>query len=257
MKAITESQFKSLIRDLLEERNFVVTDIPESSTGRTADFHISDLSCSALIELKIKSDSTEELIERTEVLRAGEVYLRSESSLRRNTLSGLVSDGVAQMVATQGYPHQFKILWLHCTGLNPDHTNDRFHATLYGARNIIHVEKNISGAMWCYYFDNSDFFRHRDALDAAIISNGEGVMLCINDLSTRAELLRNSSLGAAFRDGYCDPEQFKKEGSAYRLTESFDRSNPTNALYKITEKYNCGRVIDLDMAQHSAEIVIL
>jgi hypothetical protein len=256
MAIVTESAFKEFIRTTFEHTGFSVTSIPESPTEKTADLHIADGSCSALLELKIKGDSDELVRKRDEILDSGEVFLHSESSLRRNTLSGLISQGVDQLVETANYDHDYKILWLHSAGLNAEHNDNRFHATLYGARDIIHIEDNIDETRVCYYFDYSDFYRYRDVLDAAVLSSNEEAKFCINDLSPRADDLRNSSIRQIFRGGYCDPFEFEKEGIAYRLTTDFDRSVKGSALQEIRKKYKCGRVLDLDMQSHTAEKLV-
>lgn len=249
----TEDEMRNTIRGFFHELPFQIEDIPEGDEER-ADFLINDGDNKVLLELKIKGEDCNEVKERREVLSAGEVYLRSESSLRRNRLSGLIRKGVSQLIKTPN-DARFKILWLHAAGVYGENHEKRLVSTLFGRRFLIHTQKRLEDR-WCYYFDNSDFFQHRANLTAAIVSFNGRCQLCINNLSPDYDAFRNSRFRLAFDDGYIDPAEFETRGAAYIVDGEIDRSNESAVRNYISNKYDCGTILDLDLKLHSAEIAM-
>ncbi len=166
----SEDEMKDTLREFFQKNGFAVEDIPESN-GKRADFLICDHSTKALLELKIKGEDEMELSERNGILDSGEVYIRSESSLRRNRLSGLIKKGVSQLMETP-LENDFRILWLHGAERYGEHHETRMVATLYGRRFLVHTEKKRKDK-WCYYFDNSEFYRYREQLTAAVLTESQ------------------------------------------------------------------------------------
>jgi hypothetical protein len=252
---IPEDQIRTVIRSYLSARGLIISDIPRSDTEKRPDFLVSEGKHRVIIELKTKGDDTEELVEKQNALANDTVFMRSEESLRRNRMSSIIANGVTQLAAYHAEPDAFRMLWLHSAGQYADLSMQRFQNTLYGAREIIHVEKQIPGR-WCYYFDTSDFYLHRDILVGAIISRDGEVLICLNDLSTRIDAFRQSGLPPLFADQYCDPLELEQSGDAYRVDGNVDRRDSQAVKQYIVQKYNCGRILDLNMKHYSAEIVV-
>ncbi len=249
----SEDQMKKTLRGFFRDNGFEVDDIPEGDEER-ADILISNDSERIILELKIKGEDEEELSDRREILDSGSVYSRSESSLRRNRMSGLVRKGVSQLVETPDEA-DFRVLWLHGAGRYGEHHETRLTATLYGRRLLIHTEDEHDDR-YCYYFDNSEFFRHRNVLTAAIVSFENRCQLCINDLHPDAEAFRKSAFRNLFGEGYIDPVEFESRGDAYIVDGSVDRRDEMAVTRFIIDKYRCGMVQSLDLALHSVEIVV-
>lgn len=249
----TENEFKETLRPFFSENGFTVADIPHVPDCESADFVLDDGSSKILLELKIKGEDCEEAETRSSILEAGEVYQRSESSLRRNRISALIRKAAAQLQKTP-LEADFRIVWFHCAGRYGQNHETRAVATLYGRRMLIHTEKKLKD-YWGYYFDNSDFFAFRDTLSACVVSWSGRCQLCINDLHEKADLFRKSNFRKIFNDGYIDPAEFEQEGEAYIVDGNVDRTNEQSIHSHLMLKYNCGKLLDLDLTMHSAEII--
>ncbi len=57
----------------------------------------------------------------------------------------------------------------------------------------------------CYFYRNSDFFRYRNILDAAIVSTLNKVELCFNPFSLKGSEFKYSKFALTFKDSICDP----------------------------------------------------
>jgi len=203
-----------------------------------------------LLELKIKGENEREAAERGLVLDQGRVHRYSESSLRRNRMSALISKGVSQLTTTP-IERDFNVLWLHGAGRYADQHGTRFIASLYGRRWVIPVSGQQGH--YCYYFDNSDFFRHRKELSGAIVSWGEEALLCINDLHPGIDTFRRLSFRRMFGECCIDPPQAESTGEAYIAPADAPRGNIDAMLKAVATKYNVGRLIDFSPTMHIAE----
>jgi len=246
----TEKEFRKQLSYWFTSNGFRVEDISEDDNEERADKLIYDQSVRVLFELKIKGEDKDEVAERESVLNTRGIHRHAESSLRRNRMSALIAKGVSQLIHTP-VAADFNILWLHAAGRYGDHHQMRFIATLYGRRWLIQVPG--SDHRYCYYFDNSDFFRHRAALTAAIVSWGDECQLCINDLHPGAEKFRQSSFRALFRDGSIDPPELEARGDAFVAPANVIRGDEAAMLKAVAEKYNVARLLDFDPTMHIAE----
>jgi hypothetical protein len=249
----SEGEFREGIREWFTSRAFRVEDVSEEDDEERADLLISDESIRVLLELKIKGENEVEEGERRSVLQKGGVHRYSESSLRRNRMSALITKGVSQLTTTP-LQRDFDVLWLHGAGRYADHHGTRFIASLYGRRWLVPVSGQEG--RYCYYFDNSEFFRHRTELCAAIISWGDEGLLCINDLHANANRFRESSFRAAFGDSCIDPPQAERAGEAYIPPADAPRGNVDAMLEAVATKYNVPRLIDFSPTMHIAEAAV-
>jgi hypothetical protein len=246
----TEKEFRGTLSGFFTSHGFRVDDISEHDNEERADQLIYDQSVRVLLELKIKGEDEGEVAGRDSVLDSGGIHRRAESSLRRNRMSALIAKGVSQLIHTP-IAADFNVLWLHGAGRYADHHQMRFIATLYGRRWVIQVKG--SDHRYCYYFDDSDFFRHRAMLAAAIVSCGEECQLCINDLHPNAEKFRHSSFRALFGDAYIDPPELEARGDAYIAPANVSREDQAVMLNAVAKKYNVERLVDFDPTLHIAE----
>ena|SRR5882672_3071563 len=201
-------------------------------------------------ELKIKGENELEAAERDSILQGRGVHRYSESSLQRNRMSALISKGVSQLTKTP-IERQFNILWLHGAGRYADHHGTRFIASLYGRRWLIPIPGQ--DGRYCYYFDNSDFFRHRAQLSAAVVSWEDEGLLCVNDLHPSIDSFRRSSFRALFGDCCIDPPEAESAGKAYIAPAEGPRGDVDAMLRAVAAKYNLARLIDFSPTLHIAE----
>lgn len=160
--------------------------------------------CVVLIEEKTKLDDPARLAKREEVLKSGEIYSSSRRIIRDNRLSGIVRKAAAQLESSSSRKHDFRLMWFTATGHEAEALFHQFIATLYGSTNII--EMNSSSFRSCYFFRNSDFHRHRQTIDGAVVARVRGqeltAKLCLNPLSARVAMLRDSPFAKLFGTGH-------------------------------------------------------
>lgn len=249
----TEKEFRDTIRGWLTSHGFQVEGIPEEPDEERADQLVHDASVRVVLEVKIKAENEVEAAARDSFLDHGGVHRYSESSLRRNRMSALISKGVSQLITTP-LERDFNVLWLHGAGRYADHHGTRFIASLYGRRWLIPIPGQ--DGRYCYYFDNSDFFHHRADLSAAVVSWGDEGLLCINDLHPAADSFRQSSFRAVFGDSCIDPPKAESAGEAYIAPPDGPRGDVDAMLKAVAMKYNVTRVIDFSPTLHIAEAAV-
>lgn len=241
----SENEFKEKLRTFFSRRGYAVHEIPRADKDERADFLLKDETVRVLLELKIKEEDPEESRKRNEALDSGKVYEYSDPSTRRNRLSALVKKGVSQLLNTPESA-DFHLLWLHGAGRYAEHHAKRFTTTLYGSRLVVPKNKPFD-VRWCYYFENSDFFRYREILAGAIVSSSKNCQLCINDLYSHAASFRNSSFRRIFKQGYCDPIELEQNNQAYIVNSNIDRCDKSAVLTYLGNKYACDSFLDLDI----------
>ncbi|MCI0330963.1 MAG: hypothetical protein L0196_08480 [candidate division Zixibacteria bacterium] len=247
---MNEGQFKHLAKGFFKEfRDIDLRDIPQQDQ-RTPDFETSIGIERYTLELKIKDDDPKDIQNREELLKKGEIVKTTTLLSPRNTLSGIIEDGVNQLNEFDPSRNSFQIVWLHCEGQNPSIHWERFHATLYGTETL--VSRGCGSMLWCYYYYDSSFFRYREKLDGALLtkfenelvlndataeaSEGMEVQLCINSLSSRADLFRRSELAKKLSQALCDPISEESRGALIADCD-FDRKIPIEIIKYLKTKY--------------------
>jgi len=245
-----ECDFLDQIRQFFEVRGFDFERIEEAEEER-ADFYIEKDNVRVLFELKIKEDDPDEAKRRSAILAKNEVYSYSESSLRRNRLSGVVRKGVSQLINTPG-DWEFRLMWIHSAGHYAEHTMNRFRNTLYGMRLLFHTDTLLEPKP-CYYYDESDFFRFRNSLTGVVLSEGntDFMQLCINNHHSKVGAFRISPFRGIFKGACCDPEEIEAAGEAYIVEGEVNRSDEGELATYLTKKYDCGHTQPLDLAMHT------
>ena len=246
----SEQEFRETTREWFGSQGFRVQDISEQGNEERADMLVFDESVRVLLELKIKGENEVEAEERSSVLSSGSIHRYSEFSLRRNRMSALISKAVSQLIETP-VERDFNVLWLHGAGRYADHHGTRFIASLFGRRWLIAASGQ--DGRYCYYFDNSDFFRHRTELCAAIVSWGDEALLCVNDLHPSIDTFRQSSFRSIFGECCIDPPKAESIGEAYIAPADAPRGNVDAMLQAVATKYNVARLIDFSPTLHIAE----
>lgn len=171
---------------------FSVEKIPESNEHKTKtpDFFVKDANHSYLIELKEKEDDLLELKHKSDVLKSGDIFGKSISVKRNNTVSGIIRDAYEQLEPYEN--SDFRLAWLLATGDNQQAKFNQFVASFYGTTRLFTLDDVYHKP--CYFFTDSDFFRYKNVLDAAIVSTTSEVRLLVNPFSPNYQIFKESKL---------------------------------------------------------------
>ena len=235
--------YEPVVNRFFIDLGYHVEKIAESDE-ESPDFLIFDDTSSYVLELKTKFPSEAEIEERKELLDAGEIHNIHELIIRKNRLSGIIKKATTQL---RGYEEKdiLRIVWLLATGHIAEPRLHQLEATLYGLTTL--VDWSNQRACNCYFFYNSDFFRYRDVLDAAIVSTESEVKLLLNPLSPRYAQIKNSSLPNHLGKAVVDPIEIEKEGKAFFVDSDVDRSDKEAVLRYLREKYKSDNILIITM----------
>lgn len=247
---------EQLVTLILEHLGAQVLKIPHAQ-GRTPDFIATIGGARYLIELKAKGEDPSREARRNEVLGRGEIAEDHDTVGRKNVIAGLVADAVSQLREFSSEPVDYRLVWLLGWGRLRKLYFDQFESALYGTTNIFDLGPGADQyTRPCYYFALSDFFRHRDTLDGAIIWCDESGRLLINDLSPRYPQFRSSPLAEAMSKGRIDPREKEAQGDAYYVDGDVDRRNEAAVLQYLQQKYGKPRLMNIQMGYHAAAMAV-
>lgn len=245
----------SYARMLLQHRGIVVDDIP-TSEKEESDFLATVGDNRVLIEEKTKVDDPAYLEQRARSLDAGKIHATSLPLIRDNRLSGLVKKAASQLQSSANLPHDFRLVWFTATGAQAEAKYHQFIATLYGTAKIF--EMNTSHYRSCYFFRNSDFHRHAQVLDGAVVAYVSGTSiiarLCLNPLSPNYAAFKASTVAAALGTGIEDPVSKEADGIAFVLDADIDRQDESALLAYLQKKYVTAPLMKFDLGYLSAAI---
>lgn len=248
----------SYTRLLLEHWGVSVRDIP-TSYKKESDFLAMFDNCKVLIEEKTKLDDPVQMSKRTEVLSKGEIHMSSAPIIRNNRLSGIISGAAKQLhSSSEQEEHDFRLIWFTGTGVEAEAKFEQFIATIYGSTKIL--EMNASFYRTCYFFRDSDFYRHSSILDGAVVAHVSGLnitaKLCINPLSPNAVTLRNSPVADIFGTAIEDPTMLENEGIAFILDGNVNRQNEEECLAILQAKYKTKPLMKFDLGYISTSVLV-
>jgi len=246
--------YENRIKRFFESIGYHVEYIP-TGKGETPDLYITDDNFSYLVEIKTKYPSTAMEKERTNTLDSGGIYQTNEAITRKNRLSGVISKAASQLNGGRRSTHVFSVVWLLASGYNAEQVMYQFEATLFGSTTIYDVTRNKATSD-CFYFYNSDFYRHKEILDGAIISTEHNAKLLINSLSSRYNEFKKSSLPIKLSKAIVDPIGIEKNGNGYIVDGDVDRTNKEAVIKYLCNKYNSERMINVTMKYHSGTMKI-
>jgi hypothetical protein len=234
--------YEPIVKHLFEGFGYHVEKIAETSE-ETPDFLISDDTFSYVLELKTKSPSEAESEERRRLLDAGQIHNLHESIIRKNRLSGIIKKAKDQLESHD--ERDLRLVWLLATGYLAKPRMLQFEATLYGLAPLIGGPNERTGD--CFFFYNSEFFRYRHVLDAAILSTESEMRLLLNPLSPRYEEMKSSSLPKHLGKAVVDPPELDKTGKAFLVDSDVDRNDKEAVLGYLREKYQSPDLMALTM----------
>ena len=186
--------FEPSVTHFFEQLGFKVEKILESDE-KTPDFFVYDESISFLVELKTKFPSDTQIHQRRRLLEEGLFHNFSEKIIRKNKLSRIIRQASKQLI-NYGEDDIFRLVFLHSTDHLEEARYHQFEAALYGSTTI--VDGNSLQSRPCFFFYDSDFYRHRAVLDAAIVTANNLQSLLLNPYSSKFNEVELSSLVKKF-----------------------------------------------------------
>lgn len=242
-----KEEFKPTAKRYLTSLGFNVLEIEEKQGVLTPDFEVIGKNDKYTIELKEKGDDPEESARDDKILSSGKFLTKEIPIGLRNTLKGIIDDGVKQIKQHDPNAESFRIIWLHSAGRDPYLHYTRFHSTLFGIGHLFSILPTPSG-ITCYYFNESAFFSWRNYLDGAILSYKDKVQLCINSLSPRVVQFRKSEIVLSMLAGLCDPQKEELKDHSVMIADcAIDRKRSDQVINYLQEKYSLDHLRSIEM----------
>lgn len=239
---IKESKEEIFIKRVFHHFGFDLEKIGESE-AQSPDFLTSDGQYKILLELKTKNESQEILDERNSVLKIGEIYSKTTPLHRNNKISKLFDKAAKQFRSQkETVEADFCFLILHASGPATSYHLSQFEASAYGSVKLITFGITNEPLKNCYYFQNSDFYKHQSIIDGAIFVGENNLQFCINDLSPRYDAVKNCGFVKAFTTGVVDPTAKEAAGMAYSIRTNVDRNDEYGLIEHIKKKYSIDKV---------------
>lgn len=194
--------YSTFVAEALRSRGFEVTHVDEGA-AKAPDLIARKAGETFAIEVKCKEDDPRLLRQRDAALLSGDTFTEPHDVAFRNRLAGIVRHAVDQLdSASPGNP--IRLLWFMGSGQRSRLYADQMAKTLFGDTLVVDIH-DTAFQRQCYFFHESAFFRWRTKLDGAVVTHREGLCLCINPLSPRADRLRSSPLADVLRKAIRDP----------------------------------------------------
>lgn len=251
-----EHLFSQTLEAFLTSRGAPCERVPESHQ-RTPDYRIPFSKRDVLLELKIKSDDPGQIGKSQSILEAGGIASRSKPLRPTNTVSGVISDGAKQMIEYDPETKCHHVLWLHASGHDSYAHEEQLRHTLYGVQRLASLQR--PELIHCYFFRESEFWRHRKTLAAAFISRWSApenitIQLCLNPCYTRKNEFAKAELCQALHDGLLDVER-EVDGNQILLMDGVcDRRDIAGVLDYLRSKYEIDDLQPIDLGYHIGEM---
>jgi hypothetical protein len=238
----------------LKKKGLDATAIPEVQTRKTPDISVAMRHSTVLVELKNRLDDEELEQQLEEVMAGGGVATHTDTTGRKNTVSGIIEEAVEQLNAPAFAAADYRVAWVHAAGKRVLLKKDQIHAALYGTQDIVELHGSPARSWQCYYFENSDFFRYRDSLDAAVISyvadRNLHAACCLNSYSPRYERFRDTEFCPTTIDWVLDPLKLEAEGKILIADTPCERSKEREVLEYVTKKYHVVNVTNIQFKHY-------
>ncbi|MCY1045597.1 hypothetical protein OV208_30055 [Corallococcus sp. bb12-1] len=251
-------------KEVLEQAQFVVTKIPESSR-RVPDFSVRKNGEAFFLEVTEKEpmEVFNQMLLRAKAEGFATLAREVEAS---NRLDGLVRGKAAQLDVPER-PGDFRVLWIAAPHSDFNHVAEIVFRTLYGAvrvsvfpsLDVEEVAKVGMGVHYCYYYDRFTFYRVR-RLDGVVLYGRGGGYLFVNPLSERVVDFRRSEICLMFAgvEGMrvVDPEVKHGENDMF-MGFDVDRSDGHARWNYIREMYgvHAERVVEANVLDVAADEV--
>jgi len=212
-----------------------------------------------LIEEKTKLENPDSAATRAEALRSGQVHGSTTPLRPNNRLSGVIGKAAKQLRSTGAdVQHDARVIWFTSVGFDRETKDYQAYNTLYGATKTFDLDLSAS-LQDCFFFYNSEFFRHHDVDGAYLVVADQGtavVRLCLNPFSARWTTLRDSPFAKKLATGLVDPVARELAAEAMLVDGPVDRRNSEAVLRCLRTKYGIPKLQNMDMNMASAVIAV-
>jgi hypothetical protein len=210
----------------LRRLGFEVDEIP-CGTGKRADLRVNDGTHAYHIEAKDKFESLD-----IPTASQGELYRRKDPITHNNTVSGVLRDAQKQLSQTPKADATFQLIWFHA---GSDLQWRLAFATFYGHMHLSAVWPRDAKSAECFYFTYNVAHSMPD-VEALILTEGDGLHLCLNEFSPRRDEFRSSRLYEVFSVGEIDPVAMETAGKIIACRADISRKNPQDVLRALKEQ---------------------
>lgn len=212
-----------------------------------------------LIEEKTKLENPANSAERTEALRSGRVHGSTTPLRPNNRVSGVIGKAAKQLRSTGAdTPHDARVIWFTSIGFDREAKDHQAYNTLYGATKTFDLARSNS-LQDCFFFYNSEFFRHQD-IDGAYLVVADGgtatARLCLNPFSPNWVALRDSPFAKKLKTGLVDPVAQEAAAEAMLVDGQVDRRDSGAVLSYLSTKYGIPLLQNMDMNMASAVVAV-
>lgn len=202
---------EELVADILRERGYSVARLVEGEE-KSPDLFAEKRGERFLVEVKIKQDDSTLSDRASAAFSEGRLFEEHYPMGRRNRVSAIIAHGAEQLTA-QAVDDPLRVMWFVALGRRSEVYCSQIEGTLLGTTRLFDLE-DTAWQLDCHFFYQSEFFRHRERLDAAVVLDvGKGRLL-LNPYSPRASRLRSSPLVETFGSAVLDPAEAEKRGEA-------------------------------------------
>jgi hypothetical protein len=212
-----------------------------------------------LIEEKTKFENPDNAEARTQALHSGDVHGSTTPLRPNNRVSGIVRKAAKQLRSTAAdVEHDARVVWFTSVGFDRESKDHQAYNTLYGATKTFDLDKSAS-LQDCFFFYNSEFFRHQDVDGAYLVVADQGtatVRLCLNPFSERWAVLRDSPFAAKLVTGLVDPVAQEAAARAMLVDGPVDRRDTEAVLNYLRTKYGIPKLLNMDMHMASAVVAV-
>ena len=237
---LEEQEIRAFFED---EMRLTITRIPASAT-QSADFLVDGDGAGYILEVKTRSDDK---ASKT-ALATGDVVFGAESLGWARWASDMLRSSKQQLTSSD--PVHLR-LWVLCFVVKrssaADAVFDQIVGTLYGVRQVAYSdsdEDDMATGRDCLHVVPGAFERWPE-IDAAIVSAGAAITLCINECSPRLGKLKSSRLWSFFaeRGGPITPSDLELTKGFWSVSDRrLDRSDSSAVERYLAEKYKTSRV---------------
>ncbi|NQY87034.1 MAG: hypothetical protein HRT51_04660 [Colwellia sp.] len=199
-----------------------------------------------------KNKNTEQLVNtRAEYFENDEVFERVQALSYRNRLSGIIKSAAKQLKSQKEKTEsEFCFIFILANGMTPSVELSQFSTTLYGKMHVLDT-KNMDNSKECYYFTDSEFFRHKNIIDGAFLVSNGYMELLNNDKSPRYESVISSKFISRFNGYIYDPIKLEEQGKMFYADTDLPRSDKKSIQDFIVDKYKIERGISFNFPHYS------
>jgi len=212
-----------------------------------------------LIEEKTKQENPDSAAARAESLQSSQVYGSTTPLRPNNRVSGIIGKAAKQLRSTGAdMQHDARIIWFTSVGFDRETKDHQAYNTLYGATKTFDLDRSAS-LQDCFFFYNSEFFRHQDIDGAYLVVADQGaatVRLCLNPFSSRWTSLRDSPFAKKLVTGLVDPVAQEAASEAMLVDGPVDRRESGAVLNYLRTKYGIQKLMNMDMNMTSAVVAV-